>query len=607
MKPLRSSLGGAVCVLLIATQARAQRFTDVTLAAGITHVHATPEAIAALPGESFMAGGVAAGDFTGDGLVDLVFTRLGAPDLLYRNLGGTFEPMTLAAGFTTATDTNGVASGDFDNDGDLDLYMTGVYTTRNYLYVNNGAGVFTDAGPDHSAAVATGATRFGQGVSFGDYNADGLLDIVTAAWGDSTDNSHSRLLKNLGPEGGWAFDDVTDAAGLDVFRGARSYRFSPRLVDLDRDGHADLPIASDFMTSQLFWSDGQGGFVDGTLPSGVGTDLNGMGSTFGDYDGDGDLDWFITNITNSPDNPGAHGGWNRLYRNDGDRRFTDVTGPAGVRDSRWAWGTSFFDYDNDGDLDLVATNGWNGTGWADDQTKLWRNDDGVFTDASTEEGVVDRLQGRGLAHLDYDGDGDLDLVVINNAAAPVLYRNDGPVGGHLRVQTRGVQSNRDGVGAWITVTPDAGSPSERMVWEVDGGSSFLSQNERTAHFGLGDHEGPVDLVTVVWPSGQVQQIFGLDSNQTILAIEADTAEVADFNHDGRVDAADYTLWRDARGHSGPHPADASGDSLVDATDYLAWVGQYGRPAPLPGSQAPEPSGAWLALAAAPWWWARRRR
>ncbi len=498
--------------------ASGQTFVDVTEAAGIDHVHTTSKLIAGLPGSTFMAGGAAADDFDGDGWTDLIFTRLNDTDILYRNRGdGTFEARVASAGFDVPTLSNGVVSGDIDNDGDRDLYMTTCAGTRNYLYLNDGAGFFTDAGPGRAAALANGVFRNGQGATFGDYDADGYLDLMTADWGRPVGVSQSRLFRNLGAKQPGFFTDVTAAAGLDVYRHVIAYRFAPRFVDLDRDGLQDLAIASDFNTSQLFWNNGDGTFTDGTIPAGVGTDFNGMGSTFGDYDRDGDLDWFITNITADPDEPPTgFGGWNRLYRNEGGRVFTDVTEEAGVRDSRWSWGTTFFDADNDGDLDLIATNGYNGAGWTDDRTFLWQNNDGVFTDVSDAAGITDRLQGRGLVHLDYDKDGDLDIVVINNEAAPILYRNDTVNNnGFLRVELEGKVSNRDAVGAFITVIPDLLNPAERMVWEVDGGSGFLGQNERTAHFGLGPAAGPVHLVMIEWPSGLVDHRLFVAPNSTI--------------------------------------------------------------------------------------------
>ena len=401
-----------------ASTAPAQTFTDVTVAAGITHVHTTSAKVAGLPGTYFLAGGVAAADFDGDGWTDLIFTRLNDVDILYHNRGdGTFEAQTTTAGFTEVTLTNGVVAADIDNDGDTDVYMTTTAGARNYLYLNDGAGVFSEVAIDRGAALVSDSPQHRQGATFGDYDNDGYLDLMTADWGVSTDLSQSRLLHNRGAAQPGYFEDVTASAGVDVYRGEVARRFQPRFVDLDRDGHLDLAFSADFHTSQLFWNNGDGTFTDGTLSAGVGTDYNGMGSTFGDYDGDGDLDWFITNITADPTQPPTgFGGWNRLYRNDGNRQFTDVTQAAGVRDSRWSWGTTFFDYDNDGDVDLIATNGYNGTGWIDDRTFLWNNDGGAYADVSDVAGVTDRLQGRGLAHLDYDRDGDLDIVIVNNKA-----------------------------------------------------------------------------------------------------------------------------------------------------------------------------------------------
>ncbi|MEZ6190690.1 MAG: FG-GAP-like repeat-containing protein [Phycisphaerales bacterium] len=587
---------GAVLLLGLSSPVSAVTFTDVTAAAGINHVQSTPAANAGLNGTYFMAGGVAAGDFDNDGLTDLVFTRLGDTDILYKNLGnGTFSPMTAAAGFTTATRTNGVVSGDIDNDGDLDLYMTGAAGLgRNYLYLNNGSGVFTDVSSGNPAALMNGAPRNGQGASFADYDNDGYLDLVTGDWGTPTATSQARLFRNLGASNPGMFEDVTVAAGINVYRNTTSFRYSPRFVDLDRDGHMDLTFASDFHTSQLFWNNGDGTFTDGTLPAGVGTDFNGMGTTFADYDGDGDLDWFITNITADPNIPSGFGGWNRLYRNNGDRTFTDVTQQAGVRDSRWSWGTTFFDADNDSDFDLIATNGFNGGGFDFDRTYFWQNDNGVFTDVSNASGITDTGQGRGLAHLDYDNDGDLDIVIINNEAAPILYRNDGGnAGDYLRIHVEGTDSNRDGIGAFIIVTPDLSQVHNQIVWEIDGGSSFLSQNEHTAHFGLGDSDGVVDLVTIYWPSGLVQELYNIAVNQVITVIEGQPLALpGDLDGDGFVGIADLNIvlgnWNTNVTAGDALMGDPSGDGFVGIEDLNAVLGNWNTGTP-PGYAVPEPA------------------
>ena len=177
------------------------------------------------------------------------------------------------------------------------------------------------------------------------------LDIFTSEWRtlwQTNDNgpTHARLLHNRGAEQPGYFDDVTTEAGVsvDLLHPHGDFALSPRFSDLDGDGWPDLTIASDFLTSRLFWNNGDGTFTDGTREASVGTDQAGMGSTIGDYDGDGDLDWFVTAISDHryPDRG------NRLYRNEGQREFSDQTDAVGVRDGQWGWGTSFLDYDNDG-------------------------------------------------------------------------------------------------------------------------------------------------------------------------------------------------------------------------------------------------------------------
>jgi glucosylceramidase len=567
-------------------------FTDVTAASGLAHVQGMQA------GLQVMSGGAAAGDFDGDGRVDLFFTRSDASPVLYRNSGSGFVDSSAAAGFAGAPAANGVGVGDVDDDGDLDLYVTGRDgSSRHYLYVNDGAGVFSEQALLRGADVTAplGVTRKGMGVAFGDYDRDGYLDILTSDHSRPTATSGSRLLHNMGQANPGHFEDVTHAAGLDVYRtplccNGNSFRFQPMFSDVDRDGRTDVLFSSDSHTSQIFWNNGDGTFSDGTVPAGVGTDKSGMGSALGDYDNDGDLDWFVSAIMDTQvlsTNPG-----NRLYRNEGDRTFTDVTTAAGVRDLGWGWGAEFFDFDNDGRLDLMATNGFPAM-FPADPTTLWRNQgDGTFGDVSAANGVLDTGQGRGLLTLDYDSDGDLDAVVVNNAAAPILYRNDADGSNHwLRVKAKGTVSNRDGVGAVVTLVPDAANPQALQMREISAGGGYLAQSEMTAQFGLGADGSAVDRVIVRWPSGVVQTIVDVAANQLLTVVEP---MPGDFDGDLVVDDQDLAVWRSAQG-SAPGGADVNGDGVADGADLLFWQRYLGHAASsnAVGQAVPEPATAIL--------------
>ncbi len=513
-------------------------FTDVTGSAGESYLQHTAQLFPNCIFGGFceperMTGGAAVADVDGDGYLDLYVTLLDAPDILFLNQGnGTFQDASSAAGLGLFDcHANGIAFGDIDNDGDQDLYVgvmgaaNDAINNRNYLFINDGSGIFAEEAVSRGAGMASPADRRIYSVTLGDYNRDGYLDLHATEWLRFT-VSHSRLLRNLGVASPGSFDDVTTVAGVDL-SGVEG--FASTFTDLDGDGWPELAVAGDFGTSRLFWNVGDGSFSDGTVAAGVGTDENGMGSTFGDVDGDGDLDWFVTSIFDADEtcetqscNWGYSG--NRLFRNEGGRAFSDATDAAGVRDGYWGWGTVFFDYDNDGDLDLVMTNGVDfttplDTKYVDDPMRFWENDgNGVMTEKSAVVGLTDTGSGKGLLTFDYDDDGDLDLFVVNNAAGPRLYRNDGGNNkGWLRVQTVGSVSNRDGVGAWITLQAAPGGPVQ--VREMGTAGHFLGQSERVAHFGLGDGASPVHKVTVKWPSGAVQEFLDVARNATLVASE----------------------------------------------------------------------------------------
>jgi len=551
---------GALIALLqfFPTRATAQPvFTDVTTDAGLDYLQHTAQSPPNCVFSGFppgcetdrITGGAAVGDFDGDGLPDLYVTRLDAADILFRNKGdGTFEDATIAAGLSGFDlDSNGAAFGDIDRDGDLDLFVSliGValdpVNSRYYLFVNQGDGTFVEDAIARATAVEPGLERRSSSIAFGDYDRDGWLDIHVNDWFPLSGSVTSRLLRNLGAGQPGFFVDTTASAGVSL---NSTSAFASSFADLDDDGWPDLSIAADFGDSRLFWNNKDGTFTDGTLAAGVGTDENGMGSTIGDYDGDGDLDWFVTAIFDVDEtcetqqcNWGYTG--NRLYQNDGGRSFSDATDAAGVREGFWGWGAVFFDYDNDGDLDLVMTNGIDFPDFAAedafnaDPMRFWENDgSGGYSETSALVGLTDTAPGKGLLVFDYDDDGDLDLFMVNNAGGPVLYRNDGGnAADWLRVETIGTESNLEGIGAKVTIQPVALGPIQ--VREIGVGSHFLGQSERIAHFGLGIGTTPVHDVSISWPSGQVQHFSNVARNSTLVATEPTVVPAPALNGIGR--------------------------------------------------------------------------
>ncbi len=527
----------ALLLLLFARVASPQQFTDVTTEAGIDYRQFETPPRGGF--QTYMSGGASAGDFDGDGWVDLYVTRLDKSDILYRNQGdGTFRDATDEAfGQNHLSDvmTNGSGWADIDNDNDLDLYVTSLFSNRYQLFINDGSGTFAEEAIQRNAAVEGIDQHFGFSVSFGDYDRDGFLDMHTTEWRRVAQNEsgavqNTRLLRNLGTDRPGYFEDVTAAAGVLMdsvptdFSDGDSQSFTSRFEDLDNDGWPDLAVASDHGTSRLFWNNGDGTFFDGTSTANVGHDQFGMGSATGDIDGDGDLDWFVSSIFETDKD--THSG-NRLYVNNGDRTFDDSN--TTIRDGGWGWGSVMFDVDNDGDLDIAEANGQYfpfvvnpAEGYSSDPLKLWANDgEGNFVEAAADAGLVDTRNGKGLLTFDYDRDGDLDLFVSNNGDAPVLYRNDSPNDHRwLQVETEGTVSNRQGIGTRIEIDPDTNAIGDEQVVVVSGSSNFLSQSHALAHFGLGSETVDIDLLEVHWPSGITQTFENVAINRQITIRES---------------------------------------------------------------------------------------
>ena len=492
------------------------------------------------------AGGVAAGDYNDDGWVDLFIVRgdIG-PNLLYRNKGdGTFEDVAADAGLAytkSATENyrnSGPGFADMDGDGDLDLFIGGLEGDPAKIYRNKGDGTFEDvtAGSGLDAMNA----RYTLSSAFGDYDLDGDLDMFLAHWGTPREVgaqvNTENLWQNVTEGGVIRFADVSLASGISPSiidddpqesfgePNRYDYTFSPTFARITNDRYPDLVISSDFRTSRYYTNDGDGTFTDATVRDVI-IDRNGMGSALGDYDGDGDLDWFVSSIWTDPEirTERFFTVGNRLYRNDGGE-FTDVTVEAGVRDGGWGWGSCFADFDNDGDLDLYHTNGWPhleqfaAYHFDTDTSRLFLSDgEGVFTELSREAGILDNERGHGIVCGDFDNDGDVDIFQMhrNETNAGTLWRNDSSGNNYLRVKLNGRPPNTAAAGARITLTVNG----ENQLREIMIGSNFTSQNPLVQVFGLGSNTQ--GNVTVEWPpddqdpDGQTTMMPNVEANKLL--------------------------------------------------------------------------------------------
>jgi enediyne biosynthesis protein E4 len=549
----------------------------VTAASGVAFRHAASKTSVKFLPET-MGGGVAIFDADGDGRLDLFFTNGAAigpettasrpPDKrdprfwnrLYRNRGEwKFEDVTERAGLAGRRYDFGAATADYDNDGDVDLLVTGFGGTT--LYRNDGTGIFTDVTEAAGAAVS----GWSSSAAFVDYDYDGRLDLYVGRYLDWTWESnpacpaadgtaraycHPRLFAPVASvllrnSGDGRFSDVSDATGIGAHRGKA---LGVAIHDYDRDGHVDLFVANDSMPQFLFRHSGRGTFDEVAPQAGVAYDddgrtFAGMGADVEDYDNDGWPDVIVTTLSLER---------YALFHALGRGRFeyaSHTTGVGRATLQRSGWGTKFIDYDNDGRRDLfVAQSHVLDTvsrarqGFEYPQPPLMlRNastpsatgaSTSLGTGASTPSGTgpssfVDvsaslgpaftrPAPGRGAAFGDLDNDGDIDIVIANLDAPPTLLRNDGGNGAHwLSVSLRGTRSNRQGIGALVTIVDDAGRTQSGICTTA---SSYQSASDPRVHFGLGE-AGKIRRLEVRWPGGAVQVLNDVAADRILELVE----------------------------------------------------------------------------------------
>ena len=513
------------------------RFTDVAQSAGLTAVmyYGVPEAVTYIVEE--MGGGCAFFDYDNDGWMDIFIlggrTLEGIPEgasnrLYHNNRDGTFKDVTKEAGLWDAGWAVGVCVGDYNNDGHEDLFVT--YYGQNKLYRNNGNGTFTDV--TEKAGLLHEAIRFGAGCTFIDYDRDGLLDLFVSNYVeidlahapkpslDVPNCNYEGAPVACGPKGLKApqhylyrnngdgtFRDVSRESGIAAIK--NSYGLTAVCFDADEDGWPDLYVACDTTDSLLLLNNHDGTFREDGLLRGVavspeGMAMAGMGIAIGDYDLDGRLDILKTHFQLQPSG---------LYRNIGKGEFEDSAFPTGISLERRyvSWGDGIVDLDNDGYPDLFWVTG---NVYAEvERTNprfpykgprvLYRNrGDGTFARVIDEAGpaIAATYVSRGCAFGDFDNDGDLDIVIMNQHAPPTLLRNDCPRENHwLKVRLEGTKSNRSAIGARVLVRYGGKVQAQAVLSQA----SYMSSNDPRLHFGLGAATSAE--VEVIWPTGKTEK------------------------------------------------------------------------------------------------------
>ena len=544
---------GSCFAVLAATASQAARpsgpvqFLDVTAQSGI-HFKYNSGAFGKRYLPETMGPGVCAIDYDNDGWQDILLvnsmdwpghkTGKSFPALYHNNKNGTFTDVTRQSGLAIVMYGLGCTVGDYDNDGYDDIYISAV--GNGHLFHNLHNGRFADV----TTKAGVASPGFGVSAAWVDYDNDGKLDLFVGhyvKWSIATDqycsltgkgksyctpgtyNGESSMLFHNKGDG--TFENVTKHAGL---LDNTSKALGVALIDFDNDGWMDLLVTNDTQPNKLYHNNHNGTFTDEGVPAGIafgeaGTARAGMGTDVADYDNSGQQSLIIGNFSNEG---------MALYHNDGSGLFTDEaprTGVARMTLQSLTFSALFFDYDLDGRPDILAVNGHVADDisqlqptikYAQPQQVFHNEGNNRFEDVTSKLGsaLQHPIVGRGAAYLDYDNDGDLDLVIMDNRGNARLLRNDnGNQNEVLRVKTIGTKSNRDGIGARVTVKTNTG---ERHSAMVKTGSSYLSQSELPLTFGLGK-PGVVKSMTIeiTWPSGHKDSIPSVKPNQFITVQE----------------------------------------------------------------------------------------
>ena len=521
------------------------QFRDLAAQRGLTFTHVNGASEAKHFPEIMGSGGLFF-DFDDDGWLDVFLVDGGsfadsavartARHRLFKNRGdGSFADVTEASGIRHRNYGMGACAGDYDNDGRIDLYITNV--GPNALYRNTGSGKFSEV----SKAGGADASMWSTSCAFLDIDRDGDLDLFVTNYVDAQQKTNQfcgvagpppirdychpliypPLTNVIYRNNGGKFEDISKSSGVGAHRGNG---LGVAVGDVDDDGLPDVFVANDGMPNFLFHNKGNGSFDEIAPVAGVAVAIDGkaragMGTAFADFAGTGRLGLVVTNHETE---------MHSLFLNTGGRLFSDVTIKSGVGPTTRPYvgfGVAFVDYDNDTRPDIAVANGnvmanaaqLRAGGKYAQRNLLLRNLDGhrfLNVKEQAGPGFAPEMVSRGLASGDIDNDGDVDLLITNNGAAPNLLINDGGSGNAFLVRVIGTKSNRSGIGTRLVLT----AAKSRQLREVQSGSSYLSQNDLRAHFGLGTAE-QAERLEIRWPGGATETIENVAANQIITVRE----------------------------------------------------------------------------------------
>jgi len=481
----------------------------------------------------------------------------------------------------------GAAAADINNDGYPEIFVTSYGNPgldnpqpgQCKLYLNSGPDKhgnfsFTDiaekAGVNTVLDIPGGMTP-----AFGDIDLDGDLDLFVATW--MFFEGGNRLFENQFMQTGTnTFIDITTESLSTPDRQEIIRGFVPHIVDVTGDRYPEILLTADFTTSELFVNNGtnkngRATFRTTTNKSNINADFNGMGAAVADFNADGLLDWFQTNIYIANESRG-----NTLYMCQsidalGDPIYQDQAATRAVQDNAWGWGVVAGDFDNDLDQDLIATNGW--PGWPNATTRFWDNDGtGHFSDQPVTAGLLFNINGRGLVSLDHDKDGDLDLIFIDNQGPLRFYRNDLAIEdgftNYLKVRLDTsthpcLAPNGYGTKIYATIK------GQTQLHAVHNNASYLGHSQILTHIGMSNNT-QIEELRIDWADGSTTTLNNINANQEI-TVQA--FHPVDYNHDAAFDFFDISTFVSAY-HAKNPTADFNQDGFIDNSDIFDFINAF---------------------------------